>query len=51
MWYANLMQQDNFIAIFLAQHVSGTYAHHQGALAIELQHMAFCTEFLGGWCS
>ena len=23
------MQQGNFIDIFLAQHVSGTYAHHQ----------------------
>jgi len=28
-WNANLMQQDNFINIFLARHVSGTYAHHQ----------------------
>jgi len=25
---ANLMHQDNFI-LFLARHVSGTYAHHQ----------------------
>jgi len=23
------MQQGNFINVFLAQHVSGTYAHHQ----------------------
>jgi len=23
------MQQGNFIDIFLARHVSGTYAHHQ----------------------
>jgi len=29
MWNANLMQQRNFIDIFLARHVSGTYAHHQ----------------------
>jgi len=29
MWNANLMQQCTFIDIFLAQHVSGTYAHHQ----------------------
>jgi hypothetical protein len=29
MWNANLMQQGNFIDIFLARHVSGTYAHHQ----------------------
>ena len=26
---ANLMQQGNFIGVFLARHVSGTYAHHQ----------------------
>ena len=24
---ANLMQQGNFINVFLARHVSGTYAH------------------------
>ena len=29
MWNANLMQQGNFIDIFLARHVSGKYAHHQ----------------------
>jgi len=29
MWNANLMQQDNFIDIFLPRHVSGTYAPHQ----------------------
>jgi len=23
------MQQDNFITVFLARHVSGIYAHHQ----------------------
>jgi len=27
MWNASLMQQGNFIDIFLAQHVSGTYVH------------------------
>jgi hypothetical protein len=26
---ASLMQQGNFIDVFLARHVSGTYAHHQ----------------------
>jgi hypothetical protein len=26
---ANLMQQGNFIDIFLARHFSGTYAHNQ----------------------
>ena len=26
---ANLMQQGNFIDVFLARHVSGTHAHHQ----------------------
>jgi len=29
MWNTNLMQQGNFIDIFLARHDSGTYAHHQ----------------------
>ena len=29
MWNASLMQQGNFIDIFLARHVSGVYAHHQ----------------------
>jgi len=48
---ANLMQLDNFIDVFLARHVSGTYAHHQGALDVELQHMVFCTEFVDGWWS
>ena len=28
-WNANLMQRGNFIYVFLARHVSGTYAHHQ----------------------
>jgi len=28
-WNANLMQQGNFINVFLARHFSGTYAHHQ----------------------
>ena len=28
-WNANLMQQGNFSDVFLARHVSGTYAHHQ----------------------
>jgi len=28
-WNANLMQLGNFIDLFLARHVSGTYAHHQ----------------------
>ena len=26
-WNANLMQEGNFIDVFLARHVSGTYAH------------------------
>ena len=29
MWNANFMQLGNFIDIFLARHVSGTYAHHK----------------------
>ena len=28
-WNANLTQLGNFIRVFLARHVSGTYAHHQ----------------------
>ena len=28
-WNANLEQIGNFIDVFLARHVSGTYAHHQ----------------------
>ena len=28
-WNTNLMQLGNFIDVFLARHVSGTYAHHQ----------------------
>ena len=28
-WNANFMQEGNFINVFLAQHVSGIYAHHQ----------------------
>jgi len=30
MWNANLMLQGKFIDVFLALHVSGIYAHHQG---------------------
>ena len=29
LWNANLMQQGDFINVFLARHVSGTYDHHQ----------------------
>jgi len=28
------MQQGNFIDVFLARHVSGTYAHHQELLSL-----------------
>ena len=28
-WNANFLQQGNFIDVFLARQVSGTYAHHQ----------------------
>jgi len=45
------MQQDNFIDVFLARHVSGTYAQSSGELDVELQHTVFCTEFLEGWWS
>ena len=50
-WNANLMQQGNLINVFLARHVSGTYAHHQEHWMFESQHMVFCTEFLDGWWS
>jgi len=50
-WNANLMQLGNFIDIFLARHVSGTYAPSSGALDVKLQHTVFCTEFLDGWWS
>jgi len=29
MWNTNLMQRGNVIGVYLARHVSGTYAHHQ----------------------
>jgi len=29
LWNANLMQEGNFIDVFLARHVSGTYAHQE----------------------
>ena len=37
------MQLGNFIYVFLARHVSGTYAHYQGALDVELRHVVLCT--------
>jgi len=40
------MQLGNFIDVFLVRHISSTYAHHQEALDVELQHMVFCTEVL-----
>jgi len=45
------MQQGDFINVFLARHVSSTYAHQQEHYYVELQHMVFCTEFLDGWWS
>ena len=61
MWNANLMEQCNFIDIFLAQqcnfidiflagHVSGYIRPSSGALDVELQHMVLCTEvfWMGG---
>ena len=35
------MHLSNFIDVFLARHVSGTYAPSSGALDIELQRMVF----------
>jgi len=48
---ANLIQQGNFIDIFLAQHVSGTYPPPSGALDVELQQTFFCTDSVDGWWS
>ena len=51
-WNANLMQQGNFINVFLARRVSGTYARpSSGTSDVELQRMVFCTEFLDEWWS
>jgi len=48
-WNANLMQQGNFIDVFLALTCFGYICPSSGALDIELQHTVFCTEFLDGW--
>jgi len=37
-----LMQQGNFINVFLTRHVSGTYAHHQEHQMLLLM-MGVCT--------
>jgi len=49
-WNANLMQQGNFIDVFLARRF-GYICPSSGALDVQLQHMVFCTEFLDGWWS
>jgi hypothetical protein len=33
-WNANLMQKGDFINVFLARHISGTYAHHHEHLML-----------------
>ena len=48
---ANLMQQGNFIDVFLARHVPGTYAHHQEHWMLSCSYMVFCIKFLDGWWS
>ena len=50
-WNANLMQQGNFIDVFLARHFFGYIRPSSGAWDVELQHMVLCTEFLDGWWS
>jgi len=35
------MQQDNFIGVFLARHVSGKYAHHQEHGTIRTVHTTY----------
>ena len=48
---ASLMQQGNFIDVFLARHVFGYIRPSSGALDVELQRMVLFTEFLDGWWS
>ena len=48
MWNANLMQQGNFIDVFLTRHVSGTYAHHQEHYILSCS-IWFSAPFLDGW--
>jgi len=43
MWNASLIEQGNFIDVFLAQHVSGANVHHQEHLDAVLQRIVFCT--------
>ena len=38
MWNANLMQQDNFIDVFLARKVSGYMRPSSGALDVDQDH-------------
>ena len=40
-WTANMMQQGNFINVFLARHVSGTYAHHQEHWMLSCSYLLF----------
>jgi len=49
MWNASLMQQGNFIDVFLARHVLGYIRPSSEALDVELQHMVFCTGADGAW--
>ena len=49
LWNANLMQQGNFIDVFLSSTWFGYIRPSSGALDVELQHMVFSTEFLEGW--
>jgi len=45
------MQQGNFINVFLARHVSGTYAHHQEHWMLGCSIWLSAPSFLVGWWS
>ena len=49
-WNGHLMQLGNFIYVFLARHVSGTYAIIR-SIRCWVAALVFCTEFLDGWWS
>jgi len=51
LWNANLMQLGNFIDVFLARHVSGTYAHHQEHYMLSCSMWFSAPSFLDGWWS
>ena len=49
-WNANLMQQGNFINVFLARYVSGTYVHHQEHWMLSCSIWFSASSFWKGGC-